>query len=310
MKDMRTLKERFEGNGGRRLLVEALKTQKMVAGNAALAEELADLVEVMAVNAGEKIIVQGASDNDIFLILTGSFRIVVNGRQVTAKRQAGDQVGETSAIEPSQVRTATVVADEDSIVCKLTELQFAEVGQRYGDIWRNFARELARRLAQRNLWVSPAREEIRVFVMSSTEALHIARVIQSNFAHDSFSVTLWADGVFTASNYAMESLERAVGDSDFGIVVAQPDDLTNIRGEARSVPRDNVIFEIGFFMGRLGRKRTLLLEPYGEKVKLPTDLSGLMTIGYQYGKPEDLPSLLDPACNQMRKIINDLGPRN
>ncbi len=100
MKDMRTLKERFEGNGGRRLLVEALKTQKMVAGNAALAEELADLVEVMAVNAGEKIIVQGASDNDIFFILTGSFRIVVNGRQVTAKRQAGDQVGETSAIEP------------------------------------------------------------------------------------------------------------------------------------------------------------------------------------------------------------------
>jgi hypothetical protein len=35
-----------------------------------------------------------------------------------------------------------------------------------------------------------------------------------------------------------------------------------------------------------------------------------MTIGYQYGKLEDLPTLLSSACDQMRKIINDLGPRN
>ncbi len=41
------MKERFEGESDRRLLIEALKTQKMVAGNSALAEELSSLVEVM-----------------------------------------------------------------------------------------------------------------------------------------------------------------------------------------------------------------------------------------------------------------------
>lgn len=304
------VKERFEGNAGRRLLIDALKTQKMVAGNTALAEELANLVEVMLIKTGEKIIVQGDSDNDIFFILTGSFSIIVNGRRVVAQRHINDHVGEMSAIEPSYARVATVMANEDSIVCKLPESHLVDLGQRYPDIWRYFARELARRLAQRNSLLDPLRERIQVFMMSSTEALHIARAIQSNFVNDSFSVVLWSDGVFTASSYAMEILEKAVDASDFGIVIAQPDDLLSIRGVARSVPRDNVIFEIGFFMGRLGRKRTLLLEPLGENVKLPTDLSGLMTINYQHGKPEELPSSFYPLCDQIRKIINDLGPRN
>src|SRR5947209_3768982 len=35
------MKERFEGIAGRRLLIDALKTQKMVEGNLTLAEELA-----------------------------------------------------------------------------------------------------------------------------------------------------------------------------------------------------------------------------------------------------------------------------
>jgi len=289
-------------------LIDTLKAQKMVAGISVLAEELASLVEVMEVKAGETIIRQGASDNDMFFILSGGFSIVVNGK-VVAKRSANDHVGEMSAIEPCQARTATVVADEDAVICKLSEPHLAEVGQRYPDTWRYFARELVRRLAQRNALVTPPREHVRVFIISSTEGLHIAREIQSHFEHDDFSVEIWTDGVFTASSYPIESLEKAVDDADFAIAIAQPDDLTNTRGQAKQVPRDNVIFELGIFIGRLGRNRTLLLEPRGEAVKLPTDLSGLITISYRYGDPKALPSLLGPACNRIRKIVNDLGPR-
>jgi CRP/FNR family cyclic AMP-dependent transcriptional regulator len=305
---MRALKERFEGTAGRRLLIDTLKTQKMVAGNSDLAEKLAGLVEVIEVKAGETIIRQGASDNDMFFILSGSFSIVVNGK-VVATRSAHNHVGEMSAIEPCQPRVATVVADENAVICKLSEPHLAEVGQLYPDIWRYFARELVRRLAQRNAFVTPLREHVRVFIISSTEALPIAREIQSHFEHDNFSVEIWTDGVFTASSYPIESLEKAVDDADFAIAIAQPDDLTNIRGLDQQVPRDNVIFELGIFIGRLGRNRTLLLEPRGETVKLPTDLSGLLTISYRYGDPKALPSLLGPACNRIRKIVNDLGPR-
>jgi predicted nucleotide-binding protein len=40
--------------------------------------------------------------------------------------------------------------------------------------------------------------------------------------------------------------------SDFAIAIAQPDDVTKTRGKRKNTPRDNVIFELGFFMGRLG----------------------------------------------------------
>src|SRR2546428_6743867 len=121
----------------------------MVAGNSPLAEVLTSLVEVMVIKAGETIIHQGASDNDIFFILTGSFSIVVNGR-VVAQRSTNDHVGEMSAIEPSQARTATVVADEDSVACKLTEPPLATLVQRSADIVRYSARWLFRRPSTRN----------------------------------------------------------------------------------------------------------------------------------------------------------------
>jgi len=302
------MKERFEGETGRRLLIEALKTQKMVIGNTALAEDLSGLVEVMEVKAGETIIHQGAFDNLIFFILVGSFSIVVHG-QTVAKRFPNDHVGEMATIEPSQARAATVIANEDSVVCKITEPHLADLGQRYGDIWHNFSRELARRLAQRNALVRPVREKIRVFIISSTEALSIAREVQSNFERDNIFVEVWIDGVFKASCYPLEDFERKVADSDFAIAIAHPDDLTEMRGSSQLTPRDNVIFELGLFIGRLGRQRSLLLEPRDDKVKLPSDLSGLTTIGYKYGPPQDLPSLLAPACNKIRKIINELGPR-
>src|SRR6266567_2453518 len=299
-----TLKERFEGNAGKRLLIDALKAQKLVGGNLALAEELATTVEVIAVKTGEVIISQGASDNDLFLILTGSFNIVVNGREV-AKRGPGDHVGEMSAIEPTQARSATVIANEESVICKLSEPSLADLGQRYIDIWRYFAKELSRRLFQRNILVNPIRERTRVFIISSAEALIIAREVQSHlqndFSNDNISIVVWTDGVFRASLYAIESLEKVVDDSDFAIAIAQPDDLTEIRGEKTPSPRDNVIFELGLFIGRLGRQRALLLEPRFEKVKLPTDLSGLTTIRYRYGETKDLSSLLAPACHEIRK---------
>jgi hypothetical protein len=54
---------RFLGEGGRRLRVDALASQKIVAGNRELAEELADLVEVFSIPAGETLITQAAQQH-------------------------------------------------------------------------------------------------------------------------------------------------------------------------------------------------------------------------------------------------------
>jgi predicted nucleotide-binding protein len=299
---------RFESSSGKRALIEALAEQKIVAGNEALAEKVAAASELLEVAAGGVLIEQGATDNDVFLIVAGSFDVVVNGRKVNT-RKGGDHVGEMAAIQPTQSRSATVLATEVSVVCKLTAQQLTELADEYPAIWRVFAKELARRLEQRNAHVARTHEQIQVFIISTVEALPIARAIQNAFAKDNFAVVIWTDGVFRASWYPVESLEEQVASSDFAIAIAEPVDVTHSRGVIAATPRDNVIFEIGLFIGKIGRKRSFLVEPQGEKVKLPSDLTGITALSYKHDAA-NLAANVGPACNQMRDIINGLGPNN
>ncbi|HJW28718.1 MAG TPA: TIR domain-containing protein, partial [Saprospiraceae bacterium] len=280
-----------------------------VAGNRDLAEKLADLMHLRALVAGEQLIEQGDSDNDVFMILAGAFDIIVNGR-IVGRRIANDHVGEMAAIEPAQRRSASVVASEDSVVAMITEPQLTEIAGIYPEIYRQIARELSRRLMQRNAQVNATRERIHVFIISSAEALHVARTIQNAFAFDPFTTTVWTDGVFKATNYTLQSLEDAIDSSDFAIAIAHADDMTVYRGSEWPTPRDNVIFELGLFMGRLGKHRAILMEPREENIKLPSDLAGITTIPYRFQKGADESALLGPACNLLRAHILSLGPNN
>jgi predicted nucleotide-binding protein len=169
---------------------------------------------------------------------------------------------------------------------------------------------LANRLYERNTLVNQAHDDIRVFIISSVETLPIASALQESFAHDPFLVKSWPDGVFRASSYAIESLTAELDRSDFAIAIAQPDDLTQKRGETFMTPRDNVLFELGMFIGRLGRHRTFLMEPARSDVKLPSDLTGITTVPYKTGDPKDLLALIAPAVSQIRRAILDVGPNN
>lgn len=301
--------DRFLGEKGRRLRIEAFLTQKLVLGDKVLAEELAERAELVPIPAGDTVIEQNGEDNDIFFIVAGTFDIVVNGRKV-ARRGPNDHVGEMAAIQPTQKRSASVIAVEDAIVARLSEATFTELASRYPQLYRSIAQELSRRLLQRNKFVNAFRDRIRIFVVSSTEALPVAREIQNAFAYDPFITVLWTNGVFRATNYTLESLEREIDDSDFAIAIAHADDLTDSRGKHWPSPRDNVIFELGLFMGRLGRSRAILMEPREGKVKLPSDLAGVTTITYRFEKGAGLAAMLASACNELRDHINSLGPNN
>ena len=300
---------RFEGDAGRRLRLEALTNQKLVAGNRTLAEKVDAKAQLMLVKKGAILIEQDASDNDVYLILAGAFDISVNGR-VIRRRVPNDHVGEMAAVEPTQRRSATVTAVEDSVVAKIAELDFAELGREFPEIYLYIARELARRLLQRNAFINKAREKIKVFIISSVESLEVAREIQNAFAHDPFLPVIWTDGVFRVSNYTLQSLEDAVDDSDFAVAIAHADDITESKGKSWPAPRDNVIFELGLFMGRLGKARAILMEPRDEGVKLPSDMAGVTTIPYRYVKGRDTAALMGPACNKLRDYIMRLGPNN
>jgi CRP/FNR family cyclic AMP-dependent transcriptional regulator len=296
--------DKYQREEGKRLRVDALMTQKLVLGNEELANELEGVAEFLGVPAGQSIIEQNGDDTDIYFIVAGEFSVVVNGR-VLNKRVQNDHVGEMAAIEPSQQRAATIKAEVDGIVAKVTEPNFARIASRHVGVYRHIARELSRRLMQRNSLVATTSDRVRVLIVSSAEALPVARSVKEEFDHDKLFVEIWPD-IFRATYYTLDDLERKLTDTDFVIAIAQGDDEVEVRDEKWPAPRDNVIFELALGMGMLGRHRAILMEPREDKVKLPSDLAGVTTVTYkkgQGGKPD-----IGAACNKLRRLF-EAGPR-
>jgi predicted nucleotide-binding protein len=94
----------------------------------------------------------------------------------------------------------------------------------------------------------------RAFIGSSSESLGVAYAVQQNLADDVEAV-VWNQGVFELSLSTIESLTKSLANTDFGIFVFSPDDIARIRGTDAHTVRDNVSFEFGLFVGRLGRER-------------------------------------------------------
>lgn len=74
----------------------------------------------------------------------------------------------------------------------------------------------------------------------------------------------------------------AYSDVGFAIVLLTPDDIGGKAGATKSSltsrARKNVILELGFFLGRLGRERVAAI--YDVSVEMPSDYSGVLFIPY------------------------------
>lgn len=301
--------DRFEGSSGRAVLEGVLLEQKLVLGNQDLASRLAEVGTLERIGKDELLITQDAEDSEVYFIITGNFQVKVHDREIATRRR-GDHVGEMSALVATMKRSATVVATEPSIVLKVGSTEFKSIADEFPSVWRHVTRQLVDRLHQRNDMVSPSHEFSHVFIICSVEALPIARAIENHFQHDKLFMKVWTHGVFRASQYAIESLEEQLEECDFAIAIAQPDDSVTVRKEAKNTHRDNVIFELGMFLGRFGRARTFLLEPKDDNVHLPSDLKGLTTLTYRPATDEKLlASALSPACNELRTTFAKLGPK-
>jgi len=141
----------------------------------------------------------------------------------------------------------------------------------------------------------------RVFIGSSSECKPFLDALYVELERD-FDLYPWDYNFFQPSSFALEDFEKKAKQFDFAIFILHPDDYTISRENIMATTRDNVIFEIGLFIGAIGRKNVLLLEPflapnndltiktpqdtyissYDVAMKLPTDVLGITTIKYDY----------------------------
>jgi len=290
-------------------LVEALLRQQIVQNNKAIARKIANVAQLVQVESGDEFIRQDAPDSDLYLILAGKVSICVNGREI-AIRQAGQHVGEMAMIDTAASRCATVVALRQTILAKISEKAFAAIANKHPALWRQLALELGSRLRERSKYVKDPHPRPVVFIGSSAETRHIAFEIRDSLTHENILPKVWTDDLLRASDTTIESLERQLDEADFAVLVVASDDLVESRGKTHAVPRDNVIWEHGFFTGGLGRQRVFIVKPRKSELKLPTDLLGVTMLDYDpKGTEEDLRARLGPATNSIRKAVERLGPK-
>ncbi|MDX2372510.1 nucleotide-binding protein [Psychrobacter sp. PP-21] len=102
----------------------------------------------------------------------------------------------------------------------------------------------------------------RLFIASSVESLQIAEAVNANLDHD-FEVTIWTNGAFKLSSSTIEDLVEKSSTVDFALFIFAPDDIVTIRNRNEHGVRDNVIFEMGLFVGAIGKSRSFILKPRG-----------------------------------------------
>jgi hypothetical protein len=146
----------------------------------------------------------------------------------------------------------------------------------------------------------------KIFIGSSKENLETAYAIQEHLEYDS-EPTVWTDDIFNLSECILNSLIDKLQNFDFGVFVFSPDDTSIIRNQERQIVRDNIIFELGLFIGHLGKERSFIISPRSvDGFHLPTDLLGINHANYDSQRKE-VKAALGPACNKIRKAMKELG---
>lgn len=147
----------------------------------------------------------------------------------------------------------------------------------------------------------------RIFIGSSVESLPIADAIAENLEFDA-EVTIWRSGTFKLSNNALDDLITKSKSVDFSIFIFSPDDVAMIRSREVATVRDNVVFELGLFIGSIGKERCFIVKPRDTDLHFPSDLLGITPTDYDPNRSDnDLTSSLTYAATQIKRELNEKG---
>ncbi len=147
-----------------------------------------------------------------------------------------------------------------------------------------------------------------VFIGSSVENLDKAEAVQCALQHIC-EPWVWHQGLFNINESAVDSLTRAIKEKspDFAVFLVCGEDLTESRGIRYNSPRDNIIYEIGWFTGAIGKERVFLIVDHLAAPKIPSDLAGIKTVEFKRPVRSTIEAALGPACSEIKKAILKLG---
>ena len=151
----------------------------------------------------------------------------------------------------------------------------------------------------------------RVFIASSAQAVRVAEFAQRDLMYCS-EPEVWSNDKFPSRQTPIESLFKILEQFQFALFVAVPEDVTTKGGTEYHTVRDNVLFEMGLFLGRLGRDRVFCIAPNdvdGARLHLPSDLTGIQPNHYD-AKAQNLQAAVSPALLELKEAIRQFDQNN
>jgi ribose 5-phosphate isomerase RpiB len=142
----------------------------------------------------------------------------------------------------------------------------------------------------------------RIFIGSSREGRAKAEIIKTQLSSIA-DCQIWDEGFFENNKSSFESLAEGATLFDFAILVATQDDIQLKRDSLEVIARDNIIFEFGLYVGRLGRHRSFFLKEAG--LDLPSDLYGV-TIPEFKSPHISYGSTLEELCEKIKKNVEEV----
>jgi len=92
------------------------------------------------------------------------------------------------------------------------------------------------------------------------------------------------DQLVSSGQTIIEKLEENIGQANFGIVLATPDDVGYAKGkdaDKKFRVRQNVILELGMLLSKIGRSKVVILLSQQEEMEKPSDIQGLIYIPFE-----------------------------
>jgi predicted nucleotide-binding protein len=121
-------------------------------------------------------------------------------------------------------------------------------------------------------WVEEVKSRPRVFLGYCGQARATANELQL-FMERTLDVTVRNYAMdFSAGGTILDEIEQAGRDCTCGIFLFTKDDPLISTDSGTAAPRDNVVFEAGYFIRAKGKQRTLIIREEG--AKMPADLGG------------------------------------
>ena len=124
----------------------------------------------------------------------------------------------------------------------------------------------------------------KIFIALSVEGLEIAKFVNVKLEYVT-EPTLWRDA-FEPSSMTLPTLIEKAEENDFAIFIFSPDYKVFMRKKEKNIVRDNVLFELGLFIGKLGIDNCFIIKPRNAELHIPTDLAGLTIASYNENRSD------------------------